>query len=302
VSSIDGPDRPCLIDTDALSKSFGGRIVVDHVGLQVRDREIFGLIGPNGAGKSTLIKMLTTLLPPTSGTARVAGVDLDREPKAVRTHIGYVPQVRGLATGNGRYLDFLAPGILAQSVLFAAIFYGIAAIWERDLGVLHRYMVSPAPRSALVLGKAVSSAVRGLSQAIVVYLLAFVLGIAIDLNPVHLLGVAMLIGLGSGLFSTFSLIIACIVKTRDRFMGIGQVLTMPIFFASNAIYPIDIMPGWLKAISLANPLSYEVDALRALMLTGETSKFGLGTDCAVLLVVFAVLVAIATRMYPRMTA
>ncbi len=66
-------------------------------------------------------------------------------------------QVRGLTSGEGRYLDFLAPGILAQSVLFAAIFYGISAIWERDLGVLHRYMVSPAPRSALVLGKAVSS-------------------------------------------------------------------------------------------------------------------------------------------------
>ena len=210
-------------------------------------------------------------------------------------------QVRGLATGNGRYIDFLAPGILAQSVLFAAIFYGIAAIWERDLGVLHRYMVSPAPRSALVLGKAVSSATRGLSQAIVVYLLAFALGIAIDLNPGHLLAVAGLIALGSGLFSTFSLIIACIVKTRERFMGIGQVLTMPIFFASNAIYPIDIMPPWLKAISLANPLTYEVDALRALMLTGETSKFGLGVDCVVLLVISAVLVAIATRMYPRMT-
>ena len=62
-------------------------------------------------------------------------------------------QVRGLQADGGRYLDFLAPGILAQSVLFAAIFYGIAAIWERDLGVLHRYMVSPAPRSAIVLGK-----------------------------------------------------------------------------------------------------------------------------------------------------
>jgi ABC-2 type transport system permease protein len=210
-------------------------------------------------------------------------------------------QVRGLATGNGAYIDFLAPGILAQSVLFAAIFYGIAAIWERDLGVLHRYMVSPAPRSALVLGKAVSSAVRGLSQAIVVYLLALALGIAIDLNPAHLLAVAALIALGSGLFSTFSLIIACIVKTRERFMGIGQVLTMPIFFASNAIYPIDIMPPWLKAISLANPLTYEVDALRALMLTGETSKFGLGADCGVLLIVSAILIAIATRMYPRMT-
>lgn len=210
-------------------------------------------------------------------------------------------QVRGLATGNGRYLDFLAPGILAQSVLFAAIFYGIAAIWERDLGVLHRYMVSPAPRSALVLGKAVSSAVRGLSQSIVVYLLALMLGIGIDFDLAHLLAVAALIALGSGLFSTFSLIIACIVKTRERFMGIGQVLTMPIFFASNAIYPIDIMPAWMKAISLANPLTYEVDALRTLMLTGGTSKFGLGLDAGVLLIVSVFLIAIATRMYPRMT-
>lgn len=211
-------------------------------------------------------------------------------------------QVRGLATGDQRYLDFLAPGILAQSVLFAAIFYGIAAIWERDLGVLHRYMVSPAPRSALVLGKAVSSAVRGLSQAVMVYLLALVLGIGLDLRPLDLLAVAGLIVLGSGLFSTFSLIIACIVKTRERFMGIGQVLTMPIFFASNAIYPIDIMPRWLQAVSLANPLTYQVDALRALMLTGGSSKFGLGVDCAVLLAISAVLIAVAARMYPRLTA
>jgi len=210
-------------------------------------------------------------------------------------------QVRGLASGEGNYIDFLAPGILAQSVLFAAIFYGIAAIWERDLGVLHRYMVSPAPRSALVLGKAVSSAVRGLSQAVVVYLLAIVLGIAVDLNPLHPIVVAALIALGSGLFSTFSLIIACIVKTRERFMGIGQVLTMPIFFASNAIYPIDIMPAWLKAVSLANPLTYEVDALRAFMLTTQESRYGIGTDCLVLLAVTVVLVAIATRMCPRMT-
>ena len=211
-------------------------------------------------------------------------------------------QVRGLSsTTNGTYLDFLAPGILAQSVLFAAIFYGIAAIWERDLGVLHRYMVSPAPRTALVLGKAVSSAVRGISQAVVVYVLALMLGISVDLDPRALLGVAALIALGSGLFSTFSLIIACIVKTRERFMGIGQVLTMPIFFASNAIYPIDIMPQWLKMVSQVNPLTYQVDALRALMLTGAVSKYGVGFDCLVLAATMSVLVVIAARMYPRLT-
>jgi ABC-2 type transport system permease protein len=210
-------------------------------------------------------------------------------------------QVRGLNAGGGRYLDFLAPGILAQSVLFAAIFYGISAIWERDLGVLHRYMVSPAPRSALVLGKAISSGARGLSQAVVIYGLALVLGIGVDLHPLKLLAVAGFIALGSALFSTFSLIIACIVRTRERFMGIGQILTMPIFFASNAIYPIEIMPEWLRHISRANPLTYEVDGLRALMLSGGVSSFGIATDCLVLLSVTAVLVAIAAVLYPRMT-
>jgi ABC-2 type transport system permease protein len=209
--------------------------------------------------------------------------------------------VRGLGAENGRYLDFLAPGILAQSVLFSAIFYGIAAIWERDLGVLHRYMVSPAPRTALVLGKAVSSGVRGLVQAVIVYLLAIAMGIAISFDPANILGAAAMIVVGSALFSTFSLIVACIVKTRDRFMGIGQVLTMPIFFASNAIYPIDLMPSWLRAISSANPLTYEVDALRSLMLVGSKSQYGLLTDFGVLVAFTAVFTLIAARLYPRLT-
>ncbi len=210
-------------------------------------------------------------------------------------------QVRGLSSGTIPYLDFLAPGILAQSVLFVAIFYGISAIWERDLGVLHRYMVSPAPRSALVIGKALSSTIRGLSQAVVIYLCAAIMGVHLSFDPWRIALVVVFIALGAGLFSTFSLIIACIVKTRERFMGIGQVLTMPIFFASNAIYPIDLMPRWLKAVSSLNPLTYEVDGLRTLMLRGGESTFGLGHDLAALIVVGSVLVMIATRMYPRMT-
>jgi ABC-2 type transport system permease protein len=209
-------------------------------------------------------------------------------------------QVRGVSPGNLPYIDFLSAGILAQSVLFVAIFYGISAIWERDLGVVQRYLVSPAPRSALVIGKALSASVRALSQALIIYLLAFALGVGIDLNPVNIVLVIVVIAVGSALFSTFSLIIACLVKTRERFMGIGQVLTMPIFFASNAIYPLSLMPGWLRVVSHLNPLTYEVDALRALMLATGTSEYGLWLDFGVLLGVSAVLTAIAARFYARM--
>jgi len=84
---------PFVIETRHLSKHFGDFVAVDDVSLSVRAGEIFGLIGPNGAGKSTLVKMLTTLLPPTSGTALVAGFDIRREPAQVRRKIGYVPQL-----------------------------------------------------------------------------------------------------------------------------------------------------------------------------------------------------------------
>jgi ABC-2 type transport system permease protein len=209
-------------------------------------------------------------------------------------------QVRGISPGGVRYLDFLAPGILAQSVLFVAIFYGISAIWERDLGVLQRYLVSPAPRSALVIGKALSASVRAFSQALIVYVLTIALGVGIALDPLDILGAFAAIAIGSALFSTFSLIIACIVKTRERFMGIGQVLTMPIFFASNAIYPLSLMPAWLRAISRLNPLTYEVDVLRTLMLSSGRSAYGLLFDFTVLFGATAALITIASRLYGRM--
>ena len=73
--------------------------------------------------------------------------------------------------------------------------------------------------------------------------------------------------LGSAFFSCLSMTIAGVVLKRDRLMGIGQMMTMPLFFASNALYPVKIMPGWLKVLSMVNPLSYEVDALRGLLVS-----------------------------------
>jgi ABC-2 type transport system permease protein len=208
-------------------------------------------------------------------------------------------RMRAVPTGGLRYIDFMAPGILAQSVLFIAIFYGISIIWERDLGIIHKMLASPTPRTALVLGKALSAGVRAVSQIAIVYVLAFLMGVKLNWSPLALAGVLAVVVPGAAVFSTLSLIIACIVKTRERFMGIGQVLTMPLFFASNAIYPISIMPGWLQVIAHINPLTYEVDALRALMLAGGTSAFGIGLDIAVLLGTTAALVAIGGWAYPR---
>jgi len=86
-------DPDIVIATDALTRRFDALVAVDHLDLQVRRGVIFGLLGPNGAGKTTTIKMLTTLLPPSSGSAWVAGFEVSAHPRDVRRRIGYVPQM-----------------------------------------------------------------------------------------------------------------------------------------------------------------------------------------------------------------
>lgn len=91
--------------------------------------------------------------------------------------------VHAIPTGNIPYLDFLAPGIIAQSGMFIAIFYGIQIIWERDAGVLTKLLVTPTPRSALILGKSFAAGIRALSQVVVVLILSAILGGRAHLQP-----------------------------------------------------------------------------------------------------------------------
>ncbi len=206
-------------------------------------------------------------------------------------------KVRAIPTEGFTYLQFITPGILTQSVTFVAIFYGIAIIWERDMGLLQKMLVTPTPRLALVLGKMFSAGVRGLSQMVIVFLFALLLQVHLNLTFFPIVGVIIITMLGAGFFTGLSMIIASIVKTRERFMGIGQVITLPLFFASNAIYPISIMPGWLQVCAYANPLSYMVDGLRSLLVTGNMSQLPL--DIVVLLAATFVISIISAYMYPK---
>jgi ABC-2 type transport system permease protein len=195
--------------------------------------------------------------------------------------------LHAIPTGDVPYLDFLAPGIIAQSGMFVAIFYGIQIIWERDAGVLTKLLVTPTPRSALILGKAFAAGIRAMAQVVVVLVLSAILGVALTLNPLRILGVFVVVMLGSAFFACLSMTIAGVVLKRDRLMGIGQMITMPLFFASNALYPISVMPHWLQALALVNPLSYEVDALRGLLIDSPSH---LPLDFGVL--VFSVIVGV----------
>ncbi|MFJ6212139.1 ABC transporter permease [Streptomyces sp. NPDC092296] len=206
-------------------------------------------------------------------------------------------RIRAIPTGGIPYLDYLAPGIIAQSAMFIAIFYGIMIIWERDSGVLTKLLVTPTPRAALVTGKAFAAGVKSVIQAVVVIVIAALLGVGMTWNPLRLLGVAAVVVLGSAFFSCLSMTIAGIVLTRDRLMGIGQAITMPLFFGSNALYPVAVMPGWLQAISKVNPLSYQVDALRGLLLGIHTH---LALDFGVLALAAALGITSASALLGRL--
>ena len=162
------------------------------------------------------------------------------------------------------------------------------------------YLASPAPRTALVLGKALSSAIRGLSQAVVVYALAVVLGIAVSFEPRHVLGVIGLVALGSALFSHLLADRGLPGEDARAVHGYWPGADDADLFASNAIYPIRLMPSWLQVISRLNPLTYEVDGLRTFMLRNGVTTIGIGRDFLVLIATLTVLIGIAARLYPRM--
>lgn len=206
-------------------------------------------------------------------------------------------KVRAIPTPGVTYLQFIAPGILTQSVVFVAIFYGLYVIMDRDTGILQKMLVTPTPRLALVWGKMLSAGVRGLSQALIVFIFALIIGIQLNISILTIVGVILIVLLGAGFFTGLSMIIASIVKTRERFMGIGQVITLPLFFASNAIYPISIMPTWLRVVATVNPLSYMVDGLRSLMLSGSFS--GVGFDIGILAIATLIISILSAWLYPK---
>jgi ABC-2 type transport system permease protein len=206
-------------------------------------------------------------------------------------------KIRSIPTGDFTYLQFMTPGILAQSVIFVAIFYGIVVVWERDLGLLNKLLSTPAPRSAIVMGKALAAGARGLLQAIAILIIALIMRIELIITPLSILGVFTIIVLCGMCFSSMSIALASVLRNRERMMGIGQAIMMPLFFASNAIYPISIMPSWLKVIAIGNPLSYIVDATRSLLVTGDLSS--MGVDMLVICGATLILVVLASVGFKR---
>jgi ABC-2 type transport system permease protein len=180
--------------------------------------------------------------------------------------------VRAIPTGGVPYTDFITPGVMIQTTTFVSIFYGLMMVWERDSGILKKLLVTPASRYSMVIGRSMASGVRATFQALIILPIAFIIGVRFIPNPAYFALAFIIIFFASGGFAAISILVASFMKTRERFMGIGQAIIMPLFFASNALYPIQLMPPILREFSTFNPLSYVVDAVRGLLITGDLSN------------------------------
>jgi ABC-2 type transport system permease protein len=205
---------------------------------------------------------------------------------------------RTLSSGTSDYRAYIAPGVMAQAAMFIAIFYGLSVIWERDVGQLQRLLATPLSRSSIVLGKAAGACVRALVQAVLLLAVLAVAGIGVRWTVPGVLGTLAMLILGTAAFACMSMLLAAVIKERERFMGVGQLIMMPLFFASSALYPLAIMPAWLRTIARVNPLTYEVQGLRQ-MLVGVGGAGVVWLDFLVVGAFFAAMLVAATRAYPK---
>ncbi|MGB9853496.1 MAG: ABC transporter permease [Candidatus Bathyarchaeales archaeon] len=180
--------------------------------------------------------------------------------------------IRAIPTGGVPYTDFITPGVMIQTTTFVSIFYGLMMVWERDSGILKKLLVTPASRYSMVIGRSMASGVRATFQALIILPIALIIGVHFIPNPAYFFLAFVIIFFASGGFAAISILAASFMKTRERFMGIGQAIIMPLFFASNALYPLQMMPPVLREFSTFNPLSYVVDAVRGLLITGDLSN------------------------------
>lgn len=197
--------------------------------------------------------------------------------------------------GGGNYIQFLAPGIIAMSILFTSVFTGIEIIWDRQFGFLKETMVAPVSRFEIMLGRTLGGATVALIQGIIVFVITFFIGFRpnLALLPFAFL-FALLIGL---LFTSLGTAIASKMEDMQAFPLIMNFLVMPIFFLSGALFPLKGLPEIFKNITKLDPLTYGVDGLRNALTSNGV--FGMSLDLAILFIVTSVLLAIGSYLFSK---
>lgn len=198
--------------------------------------------------------------------------------------------------GGGNYIDFLAPGVIAQGILFTAIFSGIELIWDRQFGFLKETLVAPVTRLNIMIGRTLGGATIATMQGIIVFLLTLIVGF----RPHSLLTLPLalvVMFLTALLFTGLGTAIASTLQDFQGFQLIMNFLVMPLFFLSGSLFPLTSAPPFLQTVLRVNPFAYTVDGLRETLIL--SANFGLTTDIAVLGVLTAIVLSIGAYLFSK---
>lgn len=198
--------------------------------------------------------------------------------------------------GQGDYIEFLAPGVIAMTVLFTAMFAGIELIWDRQFGFLKETLVAPVPRLVIILGRTLGGATVAFLQGLIVFVIALIIGFRIH-NPLAVPAAFLCMILIALMFTALGTAIASVLSDFQGFQLVMNFLVMPIFFLSGALFPLRDVPPALAIIAAIDPLSYGVDGLRG-TLTGSVF-FGAALDFGILLALTVALLALGSYLFSR---
>ncbi len=194
------------------------------------------------------------------------------------------------------YQEFIFPGIICQTLLFTSMFMGISVIWDRQFGFLKEILVAPITRVSIFTGKMLGASTDSMIQGTIVFMLGFLIGIAINL-PLIIKVVPMMFLITVGLVC-IGLTLASFMESLESFGSIMTFVNLPMFFLSGALFPVKNIPSWLQWVVYIDPLTYDVDALRTIIL-GDTyvSLFPFSIDMIVIIFFDTVMILVGTYAF-----
>jgi ABC-2 type transport system permease protein len=199
-------------------------------------------------------------------------------------------------SGQGSYLQFVAPGVIGMGILFTSIFSGIGLLWDRQFGFLKETLVAPVPRLYIMIGRTLGGATIAMLQGTLLLIVCLLAGFRphqAALLPVALLFMAMI----AIVFAALGTAIGSTLRDMQGFQLIMNFLVMPIFFLSGALFPLTNLPAALAAATRLDPLSYGIDGLRGAFI--GLSHFGMALDLSVLAVVAAGFMVLGAYSFSR---
>lgn len=198
---------------------------------------------------------------------------------------------------SGSYIEFMAPGVIMLTAIFTSIFGGVNTLWDRRYGFMNKALTSPISRTSIALGKMLAISLISALQSSLILGIALALGVGMPnmLAVIPIMFIVIAFSLG---FSGISVIVAATSKSQETFWGVINFLGMPLFMLSPALFPLELLPGWLAFVARLNPVTYSVLLIRQMM-TGTAPLSSVALELGVICGFVAAMVGIASYVFTR---